>query len=161
MGIRNIKQDPWLLIAEGFHQRGGMEKANAALAEYLLSQGIPVYLVAYSIDPAIEKKPGAMPMMARTAARFGFLGRHGLARLGRASAQRVTRHHPNAHVLANGINCNCGDIIGSITPGDSESKMHRRGSGSNISSKLLSLFERSGMPSKTLNCYSPIPKKRG
>ncbi|MBV8055276.1 MAG: hypothetical protein JO071_08570, partial [Deltaproteobacteria bacterium] len=38
------RQDPWLLIAEGFHSRGGMDKANAALANYLVSQGMPVHL---------------------------------------------------------------------------------------------------------------------
>jgi hypothetical protein len=41
----------WLLVAAGFHFRGGMEKANAAMASYLLDRGASVHLVAHSADP--------------------------------------------------------------------------------------------------------------
>ena len=41
--------EPWVLVAGGFHQLGGMDKANSALAEFLLAQGHPVHLVAHQV----------------------------------------------------------------------------------------------------------------
>ncbi|MET0650792.1 MAG: glycosyltransferase family 4 protein [Pyrinomonadaceae bacterium] len=48
-------RDPWLIVAGGFHARGGMDKANAALASYLLERGHEVHLVAHEIDPALAR----------------------------------------------------------------------------------------------------------
>src|SRR5260370_71696 len=31
--------EPWVLVAGGFHQHGGMDKANSALAAFLASRG--------------------------------------------------------------------------------------------------------------------------
>jgi len=101
---------PWLLIAEGFHARGGMERANAALANYLVSQGIPTHLVAFSTDPELASKPGVSCSNARLPGRSLFFGRMCLARRGRATAQRLTSHSHSVRVVVNGINCDWPDI---------------------------------------------------
>jgi glycosyltransferase involved in cell wall biosynthesis len=104
------RPDPWLLVAEGFHSRGGMDKANAALANYLVSQGVPVHLVAFSIDPELCGKPGVTSTSTEIAGRWPSLGRFHLARLGQAMASRLTSHSQNVRVVVNGINCNWPDI---------------------------------------------------
>ncbi|HJU11820.1 MAG TPA: glycosyltransferase family 4 protein, partial [Candidatus Binataceae bacterium] len=100
----------WTLIAEGFHRRGGMEKANAALASYLSSQGIPVKLVAFSVDPELRGKPGVSCTIAAAAGRRPLLGRLYLAQLGHSTASESTAKSPSARVLVNGINCRWSDI---------------------------------------------------
>jgi glycosyltransferase involved in cell wall biosynthesis len=104
------RRDPWLLIAEGFHSRGGMDKANAALARYLAAHGIPVHLVAWAVEPEIRAATGVTSTRASFSREWQFLARWHLARLGCAMAARLTSHSPNAHVVANGINCNWPDI---------------------------------------------------
>ncbi len=104
------QQSPWLLIAEGFHSGGGMDKANAALARYLVSLGVSVRLVAFSIDPEAGNQPGAICTSMRIGRCWPFLGRFPLAWRGRAAALRLTSHSRNAHVVVNGVNCNWPDI---------------------------------------------------
>ena len=101
---------PWLLIAEGFHQRGGMDKANAAFAHYLVSQGIPVHLVALSIDSDIGGQPGITSIGAQFARGPRPLRKVHLARLGHAVARRLTNHCGNVRVVVNGLNCSWPDI---------------------------------------------------
>src|SRR5438093_8148543 len=48
---RTGKNAPWVVIAGGVHRRGGTDKANFALVEFLLEQDIPVEVVAHEIDP--------------------------------------------------------------------------------------------------------------
>jgi glycosyltransferase involved in cell wall biosynthesis len=108
--IGRERRDPWLLIAEGFHSRGGMDKANSALANYLVSQGIPVYLLAHSVDPDLGRKPGVTSRAAPTVGGCQLLGRLRLAQLGHATALRLTRQLPNVRVVVNGVNCNWPDI---------------------------------------------------
>jgi glycosyltransferase involved in cell wall biosynthesis len=107
---KETRNAPWLLVAEGFHGRGGMDKANAALANYLSEQRIPVHLVAYSVDPDLAAKPGVTVSRAAMPAGSPFLGGFHLARLGRAVARQQLRRFPDARVVVNGINCNWPDI---------------------------------------------------
>jgi glycosyltransferase involved in cell wall biosynthesis len=104
------RHQPWLLIAEGFHQRGGMDKANAGLARFLCSRNIPVCLVAYSIDREFTDNSTVAVIRAISGDRTGFLRRFSLARLAKITAFNLTRHFPDLRVVANGINCNCRDI---------------------------------------------------
>jgi glycosyltransferase involved in cell wall biosynthesis len=104
------RRAPWLLVAEGFHARGGMDKANAALASYLVSLGIPVHLVAFSISPEINSKAGVTSTSAAIAGRWPPLGPIHLARLGRRAAWKLTSHVPNARVMVNGISCSWPDV---------------------------------------------------
>lgn len=101
---------PWVLVAEGFHQRGGMEKANAALAMYLSSCGVPVHLVAYLVDPELSMQPGVQVTRAAKPYGSALLGRSHLSRLGRAVARRLTHQNPATRVVVNGICCDWPDI---------------------------------------------------
>jgi hypothetical protein len=46
-----------VLVARGFHRKGGMDRANLNLAEYLFEQVIAVYVVAHGADARLEKHP--------------------------------------------------------------------------------------------------------
>jgi glycosyltransferase involved in cell wall biosynthesis len=105
-----MQPEPWLLIAEGFHSRGGMDKANAALANYLVAQDVPVHLVAYSIAPELNSRPGVAAINTNVSGWWPSLARFRLARLGYAAAQELTTRFPRARVVVNGINCRWPDI---------------------------------------------------
>jgi glycosyltransferase involved in cell wall biosynthesis len=96
---------PWVIVAAGFHQNGGMDKANFALAHYLLEFEIPVHLVTHSIESSLEMHPLAtVHLVARPGQSF-FLGEFALAARGRKVAREVMRRHPLAQVVVNGGNC--------------------------------------------------------
>ena len=96
---------PWVIVAAGFHQKGGMDKANFALADYLLEREIPVHLVTHSIDPILEKHPLATVHLVGRPAKSFFLGEFALAARGKKVARRILRQHPAAQVVSNGGNC--------------------------------------------------------
>lgn len=101
---------PWVMVACGFHQRGGMEKANAALAGHLLDEGVRVHLVGHEVDPRLAERPGAeVHRVPRPGGSF-LLGERLLERAGLAVARRVTAGHPGAPVLVNGGNCRWPDV---------------------------------------------------
>lgn len=97
--------EPWVLVAGGFHHLGGMDRANAAMASYLIDAGVSVHLVAHTVDDALRTARGvAVHLVARPASSF-FLGEWALERAGRSVARRVLAQHPAARVLVNGGNC--------------------------------------------------------
>jgi glycosyltransferase involved in cell wall biosynthesis len=107
---KDARHAPWLLVAEGFHRRGGMDKANAALAEYLAERQTPVQLVAYSVDPQLAVRPGVTVRLAARPAGSPFLGGFHLGWLGRKVARRQLRLAADTRVVVNGINCRWPDI---------------------------------------------------
>lgn len=98
------------MVACGFHQRGGMEKANAALAEHLLGEGVPLHVVGHEVDPRLAEHPGAVVHRVPRPAGSFLVGERLLERAGLAVARRVTRTHPGARVLVNGGNCAWPDV---------------------------------------------------
>jgi len=107
---RKAEFAPWVLIAGGFHSCGGMDKANAALAAYLLERQTPLHLVAHQVDPEFSAQPGVrVHLVPRPAGSF-FLGEWFLERSGRAVARQVVREWPGARVVVNGSNCLWPDI---------------------------------------------------
>jgi glycosyltransferase involved in cell wall biosynthesis len=96
---------PWVLVAGGFHRNGGMDKANLALAQYLVEQGTPVHIVCHTIDEDFSKYPSVtVHLVPRPAGSF-FLGRPMLDMKGRKIARMITRQAPDARVVVNGDNC--------------------------------------------------------
>jgi glycosyltransferase involved in cell wall biosynthesis len=87
-----------------------MDKANAALAKYLVSLGVPVHLVAFSIDRDLGNQSGISCTSLRVSGRWPVLGRFVLAWRGRSTALKLTSHSRNACVVVNGANCNWPDI---------------------------------------------------
>jgi glycosyltransferase involved in cell wall biosynthesis len=96
---------PWVIVAAGFHQKGGMDKANLALADYLLEREIPVHLVTHSVDSSLGKHPLATVHLAPRPANSFFLGEFALAARGKKVARRILKQYPSAQVVVNGGNC--------------------------------------------------------
>jgi glycosyltransferase involved in cell wall biosynthesis len=101
---------PWVIVAGGFHQDGGMDKANAALATFLLERGTPLHLVAHRVDPELSARPGVRIHLVPKPVGSFFLGEWMLDRSGRAVARRVVTQSPGARVVVNGGNCIWPDI---------------------------------------------------
>lgn len=100
----------WVLVAAGFHSRGGMEKANAELARYLLRNAATVHLVAHEVDPFFRTHRGAsVHIVPRPLGSFA-LGEFGLDWRGRRVAHAVRATDPDAVVVVNGGNCQWPDV---------------------------------------------------
>jgi glycosyltransferase involved in cell wall biosynthesis len=96
---------PWVIVAAGFHQKGGMDKANFALAEYLLERGTPVHLVTHGIDSSLAKHPRATVHLVSRPGQSFFLGEFALAARGKKTARELMRQDPSTQVVVNGGNC--------------------------------------------------------
>ena len=101
---------PWLIVAAGLHFRGGMDKANAELAAYLVNQGTPVHIVAHDVDPLfLSDRRATVHLVPRPAGSFA-LGEFGLDRRGREIARTLLAAHAGTRVVVNGGNCPWPDI---------------------------------------------------
>lgn len=96
---------PWVLVAGGLHRNGGMDKANLALAEYLIEQDIPIHLVCHSVDAALAQHPLVTLHRVSLPAGSFLLGKPVLDHCGRRIARKITRDWPDACVVVNGDNC--------------------------------------------------------
>jgi glycosyltransferase involved in cell wall biosynthesis len=100
----------WVIVAGGFHDHGAMDRANAALAAYLLERGARVHLVGHEIDGRFRQHAGArcheVPRLRSAAPVAESL----LSRRGLAVAAEVTSASPRARVVVNGGNCPWPDI---------------------------------------------------
>lgn len=96
---------PWVMISGGFHRRGGMDRANWALASHLAERGTPLHLVAHHVDPQLALQPRITVHLVPRAADSYLLGEFQLGWRGREVAASVMRQDPAARVLINGSNC--------------------------------------------------------
>lgn len=96
---------PWVIVAAGFHPNGGMDKANLALAEYLLERGTAVHLITHGADARVAGHPLAVVHTVARPANSFFLGEFALAARGKKVARRILRDNPAAQVVVNGGNC--------------------------------------------------------
>jgi len=101
---------PWVLVAGGFHQHGGMDKANSALAEFLVSQGHPVHLVAHQVGTCLAAHPRVTVTQVERPAGSYFIGDWILGLRGKAVARTTVAKFPRARVVVNGGNCDWHDI---------------------------------------------------
>jgi glycosyltransferase involved in cell wall biosynthesis len=96
---------PWVLVAGGFHNHGGMDKANAALAKYLLQQNTTLNIVAHRVDSFFYEHPHVrVRLVAKPAGSF-LLGGFLLNYYGRVIARRSLLENPSTRVVVNGGNC--------------------------------------------------------
>ncbi|HLB90289.1 MAG TPA: glycosyltransferase family 4 protein [Terriglobales bacterium] len=107
---RKVELVPWVLVAGGFHSCGGMDKANGALAAFLLERKTPLHLVTHQVDPEFSEHPGVRVHLVPRPAKSFFLGEWFLDRTGRAVAQKVVSQWPRSRVVVNGGNCIWPDI---------------------------------------------------
>jgi glycosyltransferase involved in cell wall biosynthesis len=104
------RRDPWLIVAGGFHARGGMDKANAALASYLLERGHEVHLVGHEIDPTLVLHTRARACIVPRPAGSVLLGEQRLSRAAGRAARALLAQNPRARIVANGGNFVSHDI---------------------------------------------------
>ena len=101
---------PWVLIAGGFHERGAMDRANAALADALIRRRSPIHLVGHLFDSRFHGRPGVtLHHVARPLGSFA-LGDWTLGAAGKRVARRVLRRDPRTRVVVNGGNCRWPDV---------------------------------------------------
>ncbi|MBZ5593056.1 MAG: glycosyltransferase family 4 protein [Acidobacteriia bacterium] len=81
-----------------------MEKANLALAEYLLERDIPVHVIAHGVEPHLEKHPLVKVYLIPRPLGSSLLGEFPLAYQGRTIVQKVLKTWPRAQVVVNGGN---------------------------------------------------------
>src|SRR2546423_14821466 len=84
---------PWVIVAGGFHELGGMDKANAALARYLLTQNISIHLVAHQVSEEFLQSKAEIHLVTRPLNSF-VLGERALDAEGRRVARAVTSEFP-------------------------------------------------------------------
>jgi glycosyltransferase involved in cell wall biosynthesis len=99
-----------VLVAGGFHHKGGMDKANAALAAYLADRGHPLHLVAHEVEASLGSRSGVKVYPVAKLAGSFFLGEWMLAERGKRVARAVRGAAPAARVIVNGGNCNWPDV---------------------------------------------------
>lgn len=101
---------PWVIVADGFHRDGGMEKANAALASYLAEIGTPVHLVCNRAAPEFAEDPRfTVHRVARQRGPF-FMREWQLGRLGRSVIAAIANESPAVRAVVNGTNCDWPDV---------------------------------------------------
>src|SRR5215212_7923170 len=103
-------REPWLIVAGGFHSRGGMDKANAALASFLLERGHVVHLVAHEIDPRLAGHARARAHVIARPGGSALLGEQRLSVAAARAMRRLRARSPRARVVANGGNFVSPDI---------------------------------------------------
>jgi glycosyltransferase involved in cell wall biosynthesis len=101
---------PWVLVCGGFHQHGGMDQANRALARILLQQRRTVHLVAHEIDPELSSESSVQITRVARPLNSILLGERALRNNGLRVAREVTSLSPSARVVVNGGNCHWPDI---------------------------------------------------
>jgi glycosyltransferase involved in cell wall biosynthesis len=87
-----------------------MDRANAALAEYLLGSRVPVHLVGHEIDRRFVEDPLATAHVVARPRGFPGLAERLLARTGVRVARTAVARHPRTRVVVNGGNCRWPDI---------------------------------------------------
>src|SRR5215218_5609125 len=108
--VARAEPPPWVIVAGGFHQHGGMDRANAALASHLLETGREVHLVGHDIDPAFERERRARVHVVARPRGFPGLAERMLGRRGGSVARAVVAANERARVVVNGGNCPWPDI---------------------------------------------------
>ena len=103
-------ESPWLIVSGGFHERGGMDKANFFLAQHLLDRGTPVHLVGHFIDARLVNHPLATIHRIVRPLHSYALGAPLLAHSAQIVYRALRRTHPNVRAVANGGNCQLADV---------------------------------------------------
>jgi glycosyltransferase involved in cell wall biosynthesis len=101
---------PWVIVTGGLHHEGGMDRANAALVDYLLAHGHPVHVVTHKASPQYHGRPDLHLHVVRRPLQSTAAGELVLASTGRQVARRLRRQYPGARLVANGANCRSDDV---------------------------------------------------
>jgi len=96
---------PWLIVAGGVDNRGGMDKGNLALAQYLVREKREVHIVAHRVELELSRMPNVKVYLAASPLGSSFLGERNLTSIGRGAAKTLLSTSKHAVVLTNGGNC--------------------------------------------------------
>lgn len=102
--------DTWVIVASGVHERGGTDRANAALADYLLDCGAQLHLVAHDVDARFADHRSVTVHRVALPLGVSALTDLALGRAGRQVAARLVRERPGTRVVVNGGNCLWPDV---------------------------------------------------
>lgn len=98
----------WMIVAGGFHDRGGQDKANAALVRYLARRGDRVTLLGYEIDAEFRGLPNVRCIQAPRVANSTMASEVML--LPSAMSQSHRGRRTRVRVVANGGNFATKDV---------------------------------------------------
>lgn len=100
----------WVIVCGGFHRRGGMDRANSALAAHLVESGHRVHLVTHDVDPAwLADGRATVSLVARPGGSF-VAGELALERRGRRLAAALQQDGRPIRTIANGANMAGADV---------------------------------------------------
>jgi glycosyltransferase involved in cell wall biosynthesis len=97
-----VSERPWLIVTGDFTPTGGMDRANHALASYLLREGREVHLVAHRVADDLRELGAEVHEVPKPLGSY-FLAEPLLDRAGRRWAKRLAARGPR--VVVNGGNC--------------------------------------------------------
>jgi glycosyltransferase involved in cell wall biosynthesis len=102
--------EPFVLVSGDFVKTGGMDRANHALAAYLLGQGREVHLVAHRVADELLAMPGAVFHRVPKPLNSYLLAHPLKSYQGQRWARRIATRPGGGRVVVNGGNCRWGDI---------------------------------------------------
>ena len=100
----------WILVCGGFHAQGGMDRANLALTEHLLSAGARVHLVAHDIEKALVSRPGVTASLVPRPAGSYVAGELNLERRAHRLSAELRSSGRRPIMVANGGNAAGADV---------------------------------------------------
>ena len=99
---------PYAIVAADFVRTGGMDRANLALAGYLVERGHPVHLVGHRADADLLAQPGVHFHHVPKPLNSYLAGGPLLARAGWRVGREIAA--AGGRVVVNGGNCSFGDV---------------------------------------------------
>ena len=105
-----IPRGEWVIVAGSFHCSGGMDKANYALAQFLVESGATVHLVSHHVERELASHPAVTVHLAARPLNSWFLGGWFLDFKARSVVRQLKKTSDQVICVVNGGNCLIGDV---------------------------------------------------
>lgn len=102
------EKPPFLIVAANVIPTGGMDRANLAIAEYVVKLGIELHIVAYDVHPKLLEHPNVTHHKVKKFLNSEMLSEPFIDHTGRKIAKEITSR--GGRVMVNGGNCKWNDI---------------------------------------------------
>ena len=99
----------WVLVCGGFRRDGGMDRANLALARYLVDAGARVHVISHDIDRGLAQSGLEVTIVGRPFA-SAFAGELALDRAAQRLARRLRATGRAVRLVGNGGSCTRADV---------------------------------------------------
>jgi glycosyltransferase involved in cell wall biosynthesis len=103
-----LNVNPYLIVSGDFVKTGGMDRANYALASYLVDSGVETHLVAHRVDESLAARSNLTVHRVAKPLGSNMLGEPFLDRAARRLASCIKSR--SARVVTNGGNCGLRDV---------------------------------------------------